>query len=79
MARQDVLVDEDRLEEHRAGPAVVVVEDSNASGGDDDWFATWTSAAPTGFVLHELLGRPRVRNDDGSWGGYGSLVGAPIE
>jgi len=30
-------------------------------------------------VLHELLGYERVRNYDGSWTEYGSLVGAPIE
>jgi len=33
----------------------------------------------TWFVLHELLGYDRVRNYDGSWTEYGSLVGAPIE
>ena len=33
----------------------------------------------TWFVLHELLGFNRVRNYDGSWTEYGSLVGAPIE
>jgi thiosulfate/3-mercaptopyruvate sulfurtransferase len=33
----------------------------------------------TWFVLHELLGRPDVKNYDGSWTEYGSLVGAPIE
>ena len=31
------------------------------------------------FVLRELLGFERVRNYDGSWTEYGSLVGAPIE
>ncbi len=31
------------------------------------------------FVLSEMLGYPRVRNYDGSWTEYGSLVGAPIE
>ena len=31
------------------------------------------------FVLHELLGYERVRNYDGSWTEYGSLVGVPIE
>ena len=31
------------------------------------------------FVLHELLGYQRVRNYDGSWTEYGSLVGVPIE
>ena len=33
----------------------------------------------TWFVLHELLGFDRVRNYDGSWTEYGSLVGVPIE
>jgi thiosulfate/3-mercaptopyruvate sulfurtransferase len=33
----------------------------------------------TWFVLAELLGFPRVRNYDGSWTEYGSLVGVPIE
>jgi thiosulfate/3-mercaptopyruvate sulfurtransferase len=33
----------------------------------------------TWFVLHELLGHPNVKNYDGSWTEYGSLVGVPIE
>jgi thiosulfate/3-mercaptopyruvate sulfurtransferase len=33
----------------------------------------------TWFVLHELLGYPRVRNYDGSWTEWGSMVGVPIE
>ena len=33
----------------------------------------------TWFVLHELLGHRNVKNYDGSWTEYGSLVGAPIE
>jgi thiosulfate/3-mercaptopyruvate sulfurtransferase len=36
-------------------------------------------SAHTWFVLHELLGYERVRNYDGSWTEYGSLVGAPVE
>ena len=31
------------------------------------------------FVLHELLGYRRVRNYDGSWTEWGSMVGVPIE
>jgi thiosulfate/3-mercaptopyruvate sulfurtransferase len=31
------------------------------------------------FVLHELLGYKRVRNYDGSWTEWGSMVGMPIE
>jgi thiosulfate/3-mercaptopyruvate sulfurtransferase len=33
----------------------------------------------TWFALHELLGQPNVKNYDGSWTEYGSLVGVPIE
>src|ERR1700674_2238999 len=33
----------------------------------------------TWFVLRELLGHGNVKNYDGSWTEYGSLVGAPIE
>ena len=33
----------------------------------------------TWFVLQELLGKQNVKNYDGSWVEYGSLVGAPIE
>ncbi len=31
------------------------------------------------FVLHELLGVANVKNYDGSWTEYGSLVGVPVE
>jgi thiosulfate/3-mercaptopyruvate sulfurtransferase len=31
------------------------------------------------FALHELLGHTDVKNYDGSWTEYGSLVGVPIE
>jgi thiosulfate/3-mercaptopyruvate sulfurtransferase len=36
-------------------------------------------SAHTWFVMHELLGQPNVKNYDGSWTEYGSLVGVPIE
>jgi thiosulfate/3-mercaptopyruvate sulfurtransferase len=32
----------------------------------------------TWFVLHEILGYPNVKNYDGSWSEYGSLVGVPV-
>jgi len=35
-------------------------------------------SAHTWFVLHELLGVQNVKNYDGSWTEYGSLVGVPI-
>ena len=36
-------------------------------------------SAHTWFVLHELLGYANVRNYDGSWTEYGSLVGVPVD
>jgi thiosulfate/3-mercaptopyruvate sulfurtransferase len=36
-------------------------------------------SAHTWFVFHELLGQHNVKNYDGSWTEYGSLVGVPIE
>ncbi|GAA2112793.1 sulfurtransferase [Microlunatus panaciterrae] len=35
-------------------------------------------SAHTWFVLHELLGQQNVKNYDGSWTEYGSLVGVPV-
>jgi thiosulfate/3-mercaptopyruvate sulfurtransferase len=35
-------------------------------------------SAHTWFVLHEILDQPSVKNYDGSWTEYGSLVGVPI-
>jgi thiosulfate/3-mercaptopyruvate sulfurtransferase len=37
----------------------------------------WRSAH-SWFVLHELLGLPDVRNYDGAWREFGSMVGAPV-
>jgi thiosulfate/3-mercaptopyruvate sulfurtransferase len=36
-------------------------------------------SAHTWFVLHEILEQANVKNYDGSWTEYGSLVGVPIE
>ena len=36
-------------------------------------------SAHSWFVLHELLGQANVKNYDGSWTEYGSLVGVPVE
>ena len=36
-------------------------------------------SAHTWFVLHEILDQANVKNYDGSWTEYGSLVGVPID
>ena len=36
-------------------------------------------AAHSWFVLTQLLGYENVKNYDGSWTEWGSIVGAPIE
>lgn len=49
--------------------------------GDDDIVAycrIGERSSHTWFVLHHLLGMPTVRNYDGSWSEWGSLVRAPI-
>ncbi|MBO0830237.1 MAG: sulfurtransferase [Streptosporangiales bacterium] len=35
-------------------------------------------SAHTWFALHEILDRPNVKNYDGSWTEWGSLVGVPV-
>jgi len=55
-----------------------------AEAGVDDLKATIAycrigeRSSHTWFVLHELLGHANVRNYDGSWTEYGSLVGVPV-
>ncbi|MGH2455317.1 MAG: sulfurtransferase [Candidatus Limnocylindria bacterium] len=51
-------------------------------GADDEIVAycrIGERSSHTWFVLKELLGFAKVRNYDGSWTEYGSLVGAPVE
>lgn len=43
------------------------------------YFRIGECAAHTWFALTELLGHQNVRNCDGSWTEWGSLIGAPIE
>lgn len=31
------------------------------------------------LVLHDVLGHPNVRNYDGGWAEYGSLVDVPVQ
>ena len=40
--------------------------------------ASASARSHTWFVLHELLGQQNVKNYDGSWTEYGSLVGVPV-
>jgi len=55
-----------------------------AEAGVDDLKATIAycrigeRSSHTWFVLHELLGHANIRNYDGSWTEYGSLVGVPV-
>ena len=56
-----------------------------SSAGLDDSKATIAycrigeRSSHTWFALHELLGHQNVKNYDGSWTEYGSLVGVPVE
>jgi thiosulfate/3-mercaptopyruvate sulfurtransferase len=51
----------------------------NESAGAITYCWVGARSAHTWFVLRELLGRPDVRNYDGSWAEYGSLIGVPVE
>jgi thiosulfate/3-mercaptopyruvate sulfurtransferase len=53
----------------------------DVSGGTDTiaYCRIGERSAHTWFALNEILGLPNVKNYDGSWTEYGSLVGVPIE
>ncbi len=65
------------VEELRA----IYVEEQGLSADDDiiAYCRIGERSSHTWFVLHHLLGFPRVRNYDGSWTEWGNLVRAPIE
>ena len=63
----------DELREHYAAMGVTADQDIITYGGIGE------RSSHTWFVLHELLGYPNVRNYDGSWTEWGSLIGVPIE
>ncbi len=58
-------------------------EGKGVIGGDGDEIIAYCRigerSAHTWFVLHELLGEQNVRNYDGSWTEWGSLVAVPVE
>ena len=55
--------------------------DAGITGGSDviAYCRIGERSSHTWFVLHELLGYEKVRNYDGSWTEYGSLVNVPVE
>jgi hypothetical protein len=68
---------------HVQGPTTSCAS-STGAGLDDDrdtvaYCRIGERSAHTWFVLHELLGHENVKNYDGSWTEYGSLVGVPIQ
>jgi thiosulfate/3-mercaptopyruvate sulfurtransferase len=63
---------DDQLAELYAGKGVDLGKDTIA------YCRIGERSAHTWFVLHELLGQPNVKNYDGSWTEWGSLVGVPI-
>jgi thiosulfate/3-mercaptopyruvate sulfurtransferase len=56
-------------------------EDAGIDNGKDTiaYCRIGERSSHTWFVLRELLGQQNVKNYDGSWTEYGSLVGVPIE
>ncbi len=65
--------DRDRLRELYEGAGVTASKDVTV------YCRIGERSSHTWFVLHELLGYPRVRNYDGSWTEWGSSIGLPIE
>lgn len=61
------------LQELYAGEGVDLAKDTIA------YCRIGERSAHTWFVLHEILGIPNVKNYDGSWTEYGSLVGVPVQ
>jgi thiosulfate/3-mercaptopyruvate sulfurtransferase len=59
----------------------VYEREQGLSPGDDviTYCRIGERSSHTWFVLHYLLGYPRVRNYDGSWTEWGNAVGLPIE
>ncbi len=63
----------DALREHYAAKGVTADKDIVA------YCRIGERSSHSWYVLHELLGYERVRNYDGSWTEWGSMIGVPIE
>jgi thiosulfate/3-mercaptopyruvate sulfurtransferase len=63
----------DELREHYAARGVTADKDIVA------YCRIGERSSHTWFVLHELLGYQNVRNYDGSWTEWGSVIGVPID
>jgi thiosulfate/3-mercaptopyruvate sulfurtransferase len=63
----------DELRKHYAAKGVTADKDIVA------YCRIGERSSHTWFVLHELLGYQHVRNYDGSWTEWGSVIGVPIE
>jgi len=63
----------DELREHYAGKGVTADKDIVA------YCRIGERSSHSWFVLHELLGYEKVRNYDGSWTEWGSMINVPIE
>jgi thiosulfate/3-mercaptopyruvate sulfurtransferase len=61
--------------------AAIYEEEAGLSSDDDviTYCRIGERSSHTWFVLHHLLGYPKVRNYDGSWTEYGNAVRVPIE
>jgi thiosulfate/3-mercaptopyruvate sulfurtransferase len=59
----------------------IYLEDAGVDGGRDTitYCRIGERSSHTWFVLRYLVGLPNVRNYDGSWTEYGSMIGLPIE
>lgn len=73
-------VQEDGRFRSRAELEAVYLDGAGLRGADDviAYCRIGERSSHTWFVLTHLLGLPRVRNYDGSWTEWGSLVGVPI-
>ena len=68
-----------RLRELYAGAGLSLTGPGEAAADIVVYCRIGERSAHSWFVLHELLDQPSVRNYDGSWVEYGSLIGVPVE